>query len=91
MDEQPATRSLSRRGFLKAAAASVALAALSDRCPGCLTVPSAYTHTETGWECDNCGTKVVLNAAPLQIAACKQCGKSVIGDLGYCSNCGTVN
>ncbi len=64
------------------------LGALSDACPGCKAVPTAYQHTVGGWECADCHTAVRVNAAPLEIAVCKECGKPVAGE--YCTNCGAI-
>ncbi len=64
------------------------LQGLSDKCPKCGEVPGSYFVGQNGWECGACHATVRVAALPLELAACKECGKPVTGD--YCTNCGAV-
>ncbi len=61
----------------------------TDICPNCQTVPDHYGHTALGWSCDNCAAAVFVGvvsaAAP---RACVECGAPIVGDTGFCQNCG---
>ncbi len=67
-----------------------AIAGLSDVCPACGKVPSAYTHDGEGWHCGDCHATVRVGALPLEIEVCKECHAPIVGDAGYCAKCGAA-
>jgi hypothetical protein len=67
-----------------------AIAGLSDVCPVCGKVPSAYNQYEHVWRCGDCGKPVRIGALPLEIAVCRECQAPIIGESGICEKCGSV-
>ncbi len=71
-------------------AAAPLLQSLSDACPSCHATPEIYQHRGGGYHCGACGSAVRLNAIAVEIVLCKDCGKPIVGDAGYCTRCGSV-
>ena len=73
------------------------LPVLTDVCPHCKQRPESY-HSRNGespslgggWHCGLCDAPVMLGVIEARPAACPACGCAVIGDAGFCQNCGEV-